>query len=324
MRKKSILVIGGAGFIGSHVNHMLYERGYHTVVLDNLSQGFKETILNGVFIQGCMGDPAILDHIFTQYEILAVMHFAAFIDVGESVLNPTKYYRNNVFNTLSLLESMKQHCVKNIIFSSTAAVYGLPLADHLLESHPCDPINPYGNSKLMCEKMLKDFQKEWGLQFVAFRYFNAAGGDPKKRIKNYRKKENNLIPRILKSVLDDNFSLSIYGTDYPTSDGTCIRDYIHIEDLGNAHITAMENLLQNKPISHCYNLGNGKGFSVKEVIDCASEVVGKKINVTIAARRPGDPPILIADATKAKKELGWQPQKHQLREMIQDAWNAMK
>lgn len=323
INKGTILVTGGAGFIGSHINKMLYQAGYQTVILDNLSRSNKETIQSGTFVQGDLSNSAFLHSIFSQYPIDAVMHFAAFIDVGESVRDPAKYYLNNVANTLNLLTAMLHHDVKTLIFSSTAAIFGLPDPDdpRLTEDHPCHPINPYGESKLMVEKMLRDFDNAYGLRYCALRYFNAAGGDPEGKIKNYQTKVSNLIPLILRTLKYSGSHLTIYGTDYPTPDGTCIRDYIHIEDLGTAHIMAMEKILKGSH-SCSYNLGNGKGFSVREVIAAVEKVLQCKVPYIEGPRRPGDPPILLADASKAYFELQWQPH-HSLEEMIQHAWNAL-
>lgn len=323
MPRKTILVVGGAGFIGSHVNKMLYEAGYDTVVLDNLTKGNRKAVTHGVFIEGDMADSECLDLLFQKYSIDAVMHFAASIDVGESISDPAKYYVNNVSNTLNLLNAMLRHSVKKFIFSSSAAVYGIPQEKQISEAHPCRPINPYGETKLIVEKILRDFDQAYGLTSCCLRYFNAAGGDPQGEIKNYKSKESNLIPVALRSLLEPNCSLTIFGSDYPTPDGTCIRDYVHICDLGSAHIIAMEQLLAGKP-SSTYNLGNGEGFSVREVIHAVEKVTGRKLNVIEGPRRPGDPPYLVADAQKALRELGWKPQYPTLEAMIEHAWNGLK
>lgn len=320
MHKQTILVTGGAGFIGSHVNKMLHQAGYQTVVLDNLSNGHPETVLCGTFIKGDLADTGLLDQLFNRYRIDAVMHFAAFIDVGESVYDPAKYYFNNVVNTLNLLNAMLRNRVKTFIFSSTAALFGYPLEPTIKENHPCHPINPYGESKWMVEKILRDYGQAYGLKYSCLRYFNAAGGDPEGKIKNYQKKATNLIPLILKSIKNGN-ALTIYGTDYPTRDGTCIRDYIHIEDLGKAHIAALEQLFEEYPSTY-YNLGNGKGFSVREVIHAAEAILGRKVTVIEGSRRAGDAPILLADSTKAAQELHWQPT-YSLEQMIEHAWMAL-
>lgn len=323
MNKKTILVVGGAGYIGSHVNKMLNRAGYNTIILDNLSRGNAKAIMQGTFVEGDMADESLLDRIFNQYPIEAVMHFAAFTDVGESMVEPLKYYRNNVANTLCLLDAMRRHQVRTFIFSSTAAIFGVPQQDSINEDHDCNPINPYGESKLTLEKILHDLNRANILRSCCLRYFNAAGGDPEGEIKYYQRKESNLIPKILQSLLKDDGVVTIFGTDYPTIDGTCIRDYIHIEDLGQAHILAMEQLLKGAS-SNCYNLGNGKGFSVREVITAAEKVTGKQIRVVEGPRRPGDPAILVSNAYKAEKELGWNPKYSSLESMIDHAWKAMK
>jgi UDP-glucose 4-epimerase len=318
---QTILVAGGAGFIGSHVNKMLNRAGYRTLVLDNFSQGHPLTVKNGQLIEADIGDRSALNAIFAKEKIDAVMHFAAFIDVGESVRNPAKYYFNNVVNTLTLLETMIAHGVKTFIFSSSAAIFGIPQTSYIAEDHPCCPINPYGESKWMVEKMLRDFDVAYGLRFCTLRYFNAAGGDPQGEIKNYQTQPTNLIPLILRSLKSSQDPLTIFGTDYPTSDGTCIRDYIHIEDLGAAHIQSMEKLFAGAP-SACYNLGNGQGYSVRDVIKATEAVTGKKVSFKEGPRRPGDPPILVAKADKAWQELGWKPQYAALEKMIEHAWMA--
>lgn len=320
MAETYVLVTGGAGFIGSHVNLMLNEAGYKTVVLDNLKHGDKRSVTQGTFIKGDISDTLLIKHILTDYPIQAVIHFAAFTDVGESVSNPFKYYENNISHSLSFFESLRQQGVQAIVFSSSAAVYGLPKTKKLTEKAPCLPINPYGRSKLMLEQILLDLETAYGIHSCSLRYFNAAGGDPRGLIKYLDRSEHNLIPRVLRAILE-NKPITVYGTDYPTHDGTCIRDYIHIEDLGSAHILAMEHLLKNKA-SCCFNLGNGKGFSVREVIAAAEYVTGKKIQVFEGPRRPGDPPSLVADASQAKRVLGWQPIYPQLEDIITHAWAA--
>lgn len=320
MPSKTILIVGGAGFVGSHVNKMLQNHGYQTVVFDNLSLGDRRTILKGQFFQGDMANLSDLEKAFSQYSFDAVMHFAALIDVGESITKPSEYYRNNVVNTLNLLEIMSKHAVKNFIFSSSAAIFGMPKEKLISESHPCHPINPYGETKLIVEKMLRDFDNAYGLKSSCLRYFNAAGGDPDGEVKNFKKKETNLIPIILRSLKAAK-PVTIFGTDYPTPDGSCVRDYVHVNDLGAAHIIAMEQLFKDG-VSTFYNLGNGQGFSVKEVINAVEKVTGLRVNAVEGARRPGDPPILVADSQKAHEKLDWKP-KYQLEEMIQHSWKAL-
>lgn len=321
MKNKTILIAGGAGYIGSHVNKMLNLSGYKTIVLDNLSRGNSSAVTQGTFVQGDIKDKKLLAEIFSTYKIDAVMHFAAFIDVGESTTNPSKYYQNNVAATLNLLECMKEHDIKTFIFSSTAAIFGIPQENLIAETHPKQPINPYGNSKLMVEWMLSDFDKAYGIKSGCLRYFNAAGGDPDSEIKYSEKKESNLIPIILKN-LKSNGIVTIYGTDYETRDGTCIRDYIHVNDLGSAHLLCMEKLFETCE-SASYNLGNGQGFSVREVIQAAEKITGLKVNVIEGDRRAGDPPFLVADSGKARKELGWVPKFSSIDQMIAHAWRAM-
>lgn len=322
MKQPLVLIVGGAGFIGSHVNKMLHRKGYQTIVLDNLSRGHSAAVRYGALIQGDLADPIILKHIFETYAIQAVIHFAAFIDIGESVHQPAKYYFNNVCCTINLLTTMLQYQIKRLIFSSTAAIFGQPLTSHIREDHPCQPINPYGTSKWMIEKILRDFEIAYDLKFCCLRYFNAAGGDPEGELKNYQMHTPNLIPRILLSLKKSEGVVNIYGTDYPTPDGTCIRDFIHLEDLGAAHITAMEQLLAGAPSNH-YNLGNGKGFSVRQVIQAVEEVLNKKLQIIEGARRPGDPAMLLADSSKAARQLNWHPC-YSLQEMIEHAWIAYK
>ncbi|NGX57283.1 MAG: UDP-glucose 4-epimerase [Chlamydiae bacterium] len=316
----TILVVGGAGFIGSHVNQRLHDNGYKTVVLDNLSRGARQAVIEGDLVEGDFGDRALLEKLFEQYSFDAVMHFAAFTDVGESVQNPALYNEDNVVNTITLLNTMVKHKLNNFIFSSSAAVYGTPGKDQVTETDPTIPINPYGMTKLMVEQILQRYDHDYGIKSCSLRYFNAAGGDPAGIIKNYKKKENNLIPIVLRSLIN-NSSVTIFGTDYPTPDGTGVRDYIHVMDLADAHILAMVQLF-NGGSTTCYNLGNGNGYSVRDVISMAEEVTGMKVDVIEGPRREGDPAILMADATKAQNELGWEQQHPDLKSMIQHAWNS--
>lgn len=320
--KSKILITGGAGYIGSHVNQRLGELGYDTVVLDNLGRGDKRAVIHGQFVQGDIRDQDMLIKLFREHPINTVIHFAAFADVGESIQHPYIYYDNNVAGTLSLLNAMQQCAIPYLIFSSTAAIFGIPIELPVNENHPKKPINPYGHTKLMVEQILKDFENAHHIKHISLRYFNAAGGDPNMKIKNYKPRESNLIPLILRSLKKPMGSLTIFGTDYPTIDGTCVRDYIHVWDLADAHILAMKRLHQQLP-SRQYNLGNGKGFTVKQVIDAVEQVTGKHVNATEGPRRPGDPPILIADSTLALKELGWKCQYSSLEAMIEHAWLAL-
>jgi len=322
MSLSNILVVGGAGFIGSHIAKMLSLKGYHPIVFDNLSTGHRDTVKEGTFILGDLAHPNDLDQVFSRHKITAVMHFAALIDVGESVIDPLKYYMHNVSYTLNLINAMHKYDVKTMIFSSSAAIFGDPSQPHVDENHPCFPVSPYGETKLMVEKILHRCDIAYGIKSSCLRYFNAAGGDPEGIIKNFKKKEHNLIPLILNSLKNPGKPLVIYGTDYPTFDGTCIRDYIHIEDLGSAHILAMEKLLRERT-STSYNLGNENGFSVRQVIKAAEAVTGLKVNVVEGARRPGDPHQLVASSQKAQKELGWSPRYPSLQDMITHAWRAL-
>lgn len=323
MTKKNILIVGGAGYIGSHVNKVLHDRGFNTVVFDNLSRGNKNAVIAGDFIEGDMANMTDLQKVFGNFSFDAVMHFAALTDVGESIHQPSMYYQNNVVNTLNLLNSMIQHKVKYFIFSSSAAIFGMPQSKTIKEDHPCNPINPYGQTKLMVEHILKDFDQAYGLKSCSLRYFNAAGGDPDGVIKYTKRKENNLIPLVLNSLKSDNGKVTIFGNDYPTNDGTCIRDYIHVYDLADAHIKGMDKLFTGGASSF-YNLGNGQGYSVKDVLKAAEEVTGKKVHAIEGSRRAGDPPVLVADAKKAHQELNWDPKYPKLETIISHAWNAMR
>ncbi|MDO8870337.1 MAG: UDP-glucose 4-epimerase GalE [Methanobacteriaceae archaeon] len=315
-----ILVVGGAGYIGSHVNKVLHENGEETLVLDNLSYGHEEFVKWGKFVKGDLSNTELLTNIFEKYTIDAVMHFAAFTYVGESVEDPQKYYVNNLKNTLDLLDVMKEFNVNKFIFSSTCAVYGEPQKLPLSEDHPLNPMSPYGNSKLMVEKILEDYSKAYDLNYVSLRYFNAAGADPSSEIGEWHNPETHLIPLVLDAASGRRESVSIYGTDYPTPDGTCIRDYIHVLDLAQAHYKALK-YLNEKNKSQVFNLGNGNGFSVKEVIQACQEVTGNQIKVIEDELRPGDPPILVGSSKKAYEVLGWNPQWTDLHDIISTAWD---
>lgn len=312
-----ILITGGAGFIGSHATLRLQELGFKTVVIDDLSQGDRRAVLAGEFVEGNFGDQKVLKQIFTQYPIEAIFHFAAFIDVGESVRFPEKYYHNNVTQTEALLESAQKAKVAKFIFSSTAAVYGNPQHPRIAEDHPTQPINPYGASKLLAEKRVQ----ESGLDWMILRYFNAAGGDPKGRLKNFKKKESNLIPAALRAVIQET-PVTLFGENYPTPDGTCIRDYIHVWDLAEAHFLAY-GALERGSSPAIYNLGNGEGYSVKKVLNEVDHVTKTKLQVVVGDRRPGDPAVLMADATKAREQLNWIPQYPELNKIVRDAWQAL-
>jgi UDP-glucose 4-epimerase len=320
--KPTILVAGGAGYIGSHAVLALQQAGYQVIVLDNLVYGHRdlvESVLKVELVEGDLNDRALLDRLFAQHEIAAVMHFAAYAYVGESVTNPAKYYRNNVVATLTLLEAMVAANVKTFVFSSTCATYGTPKTVPIPEDHPQSPINPYGATKLMVERILADFDVAYGLKSVCFRYFNAAGADPQGRLGEDHVPETHLIPLVLQAALGKRESISVFGTDYPTPDGTCVRDYIHVADLASAHVLGLEYLLQGGH-SETFNLGNGSGFSVKQVIEVARQVTGREIKAVELERRPGDPPALIGSSEKAHTQLGWQPQYLDLHEIIRHAW----
>lgn len=314
-----ILIVGGAGYIGSHINKDLNKKGYQTMVLDDLSSGKEALVKWGKLVVGSLGDEAVLEKIFSENKIEAVMHFGAFKAAGESVVNPEKYYFNNVANTLTLLKVMKKYEVNKFIFSSSAAVYGVPEYNPMDEKHPKSPINPYGRTKLMVEEILEDYSVAYGLKYVALRYFNAAGADPEVEVGEWPGGCANLIPVIFDVVSGRKPELKVFGTDYETADGTCIRDYIHVSDLADAHVKAVE-YLNNGGASDKFNLGNGNGFSVKEVINIAKEVTGVDFKVVEAERRPGDPAILMADSKKAREVLGWQPIHQDLREIVETGW----
>jgi UDP-glucose 4-epimerase len=321
--KPTILVTGGAGYIGSHAVLALKQAGYRVVILDNLVYGHQdlvEKVLQVELIVGDTSDRPLLDRLFATHQIDAVMHFAAYAYVGESVEEPAKYYRNNVVGTLTLLEAMLAAGVKKFVFSSTCATYGVPKTVPIPEDHPQEPINPYGATKLMVERMLADFDPAYDFKSVCFRYFNAAGADPQGLLGEDHSPETHLIPLVLMAALGKRDAVSIYGTDYPTPDGTCIRDYIHVTDLAEAHILGLEYLLKGGDTT-IFNLGNGNGFSVKEVIDTAREVTGKEIKAVETDRRPGDPPMLVGSSDRARQILGWNPQYADLRAIITHAWN---
>ena len=319
----NVLVCGGAGYIGSHTVYELIERG-HSVVVDSLIKGHKAAVHNDAkFYLGDIRDEEFMDKVFKENNIDAVIDFAAFSLVGESVNEPFKYYENNVYGTLKLLEAMERAGVKKIVFSSTAATYGEPENDIIVESDKTNPTNPYGETKLTVEKMLKWADNAYGIKFVALRYFNAAGAHISGKIGEDHSPETHLIPIILQTALGQREKMFIFGDDYDTPDGTCVRDYIHVTDLADAHIKALEKLFKTNE-SGIYNLGNGKGFSVKEVIEKAKKVTGKDFKVEIEARRSGDPSTLIASSEKAIKELGWKPKFNTLDKIIETAWNWHK
>jgi len=321
---KRVLVTGGAGYIGSHVVKVLGERGYDVLVYDNLSTGDESLVLNGKLMVADLSDEDKLGSCIREFSPQAVLHFAASIQVEESVKNPLKYYENNTVNTLKLLKEQIKNGVYYLIFSSTAAVYGIPETIPVKEDAPLRPINPYGCSKMMVEYMLRDLDEaENPFHYISLRYFNVAGADRDGRIGQKYREATHLITRALKTAKGEFEKLEIYGTDYPTPDGTCIRDYIHVDDLAHAHIQALEYLFKIKN-SGVYNCGYGRGYSVKEVIRAVKEVTGVNFKVVEAQRREGDPPVLVADSTKIKQELNWTPKFNDLHYIIETAWRWEK
>ena len=316
----SILVVGGAGYIGSHMVKQLATSGADVVTIDNLSCGYRDAVKYGEFVEGDLGDPAVLDHVFNNYSIDAVMHFAAFIEVGESVTDPAKYYRNNVLNTMVLLDAMIQYGIMHFIFSSTAAIFGEPEYTPIDEKHVKQPINPYGASKMMTERFLADLSRARDdFRYISLRYFNVAGADPGARLGQDYANPTHLITRALKTALGIYPKLQIFGTDYPTDDGTCIRDYIHVSDLAQAHLDAMSSLLAGHA-SSIFNCGYGHGFSVREVVAMAKQVSGVDFPVEETGRRAGDPAELIAGCDKIRQQLGWQPRLDDLETILSTAW----
>ncbi len=315
----NILVCGGAGYIGSHMVKMLAGEGHAVTTFDNLCTGHRRAVKWGEFVEGDLLDTRALERLFADNSFDAVMHFSARSLVGESVQQPLLYYRNNVAGTLNLLEAMHEAGVDRFVFSSTAATFGNPVQEKIDETHPQSPINPYGHSKLMVETMLADSAAAWGLRSVSLRYFNAAGADPEGEIGEAHDPETHLIPNVLKAALDPEKRLKVFGSDYPTPDGTCVRDYIHINDLCRAHLQALR-FMDDHDGAHGFNLGNGEGFSILEILRAAEEVTGRPIPYDQAERRPGDPPTLVADSTRARAELGWTPEYTDIREIIRTAW----
>jgi len=315
-----ILVCGGAGYIGSHMARCLAERGHVVTVLDNLSTGHAQAVQWGRLIQADILQTQALEAVFSQQNVDAVFHFCARSLVGESVVQPYDYYQCNVSGTLNLLQAMYKYGVQRLVFSSTAAIFGQPQSSVIDEDHPAQPINPYGASKQMVERLLADAAHAYGLRSVALRYFNAAGASADARIGESHACETHLIPNLLKSVLGTGPTLKVFGNDYPTPDGTCIRDYVHVEDLAQAHLLALD-YLNDQPGAHAFNLGSGHGFSVKQVIDTAAQVVGQPVAYEIAPRRAGDPAVLVASNARAKSVLGWKPKWTQLANIIESAWH---
>ncbi|MDR1703796.1 MAG: UDP-glucose 4-epimerase GalE [Clostridiales bacterium] len=320
----NVLVCGGAGYIGSHAVAALLDKGYGVIALDNLEKGHKEAVWESA--QLCVGDlrdKDFVNSVFKRCRVDAVMDFAAYSLVSESMADPLKYYRNNVFGMINLLEAMNENGVKHIVFSSTASVYGIPKHIPLVETEIPNPINPYGESKLAVEKMLKWADAVHGIKNAVLRYFNVGGAHPSGRIGEDHDPESHLIPRVLLSVIRKDNELELFGDDYDTPDGSCVRDYIHISDLVDAHILALERI-RGEGISGTYNLGNGKGFSNKEIIKAAEQVTGERIDYKTMPRRPGDPAILVASSDKAVTELGWAPKHKDLNDIMSSAWEWHK
>lgn len=320
--QKSVCVVGGAGYIGSHMVTLLKSKGYTVVVFDDLSNGHAEAIKDVELFQGSILDREALTEFFSQYDFECVFHFASLIQVGESVSNPSLYYQNNVVGSINLLDCMIARGIKKIIFSSTAAIFGSPLRSPIDEDHPKSPLSPYGKTKLFVEETLKDYDTAYGLKSISLRYFNAAGAAPDGMLGERHNPETHLIPLVLQHASNRQESFSIFGDDYSTPDGTCIRDYIHVADLCDAHLLALKFLEVNNR-SEAFNLGTGVGHSVAEIIDIAQTISEKSFDITVLSRRPGDPSVLIADGTKARKILGWDP-KWGIEEIIAHAWGWEK
>jgi UDP-glucose 4-epimerase len=315
----TILLIGGAGYIGSHMVKRLLAEGERFIVLDNLSTGYRDAILGGEFIQGDCGSSTLLRESFKRHDIGTVMHFASFIQVGESVTEPLKYYLNNVAATLQLLNTMVECRVKNFVFSSSAAVYGDGGNDPIREDRLCAPVSPYGRTKRMIEEALEDLRLAYGINYFALRYFNAAGADPEARIGERHNPETHLIPLVLQAASGRRAAVNVFGQDYPTPDGTCVRDYIHVEDLCEAHLLALQALRRGET-GGCFNLGTSSGFSVTEVLDGARRITGRPVLSADKERRPGDPPVLVADSRLFQSRFGWRPQMSSLEPIIETAW----
>jgi len=314
-----ILITGGAGYIGSHINKLLNNSGYETVVADNLIYGHAEAVKWGKLEIVDLADIEMLRNLFDKYRFDTVFHFAAYAYVGESVKEPAKYYRNNVANTINLLDTMLEYDSKRIIFSSTCATYGIPSSVPIKEDALQNPINPYGRTKLMMEQILHDYNEAYEINYCCLRYFNAAGADPDGEIGEKHDPETHLIPLALEAATDESKSVNVFGTDYPTADGSCIRDYIHVCDLADAHVKAMDYLTGENE-SCCLNLGNGSGVSVFDIIDTVKRVTGNDVHVNLSPRRPGDPPVLVGGAELARKLLGWEPKYTDIDTIIEHAW----
>jgi UDP-arabinose 4-epimerase len=320
----TVLVTGGAGYIGSHACKALAAAGHTPVVYDNLVHGHRWAVQWGPLEEGDIADRDRLDAVIKRWKPEAVMHFAAYAYVGESVTDPGKYYRNNVAGTLTLLEAMRDHAIKRLVFSSTCATYGEPKQLPMSEDHPQSPINPYGASKLMIERMLTDFANAHSLRAISLRYFNAAGADPDGEIGEAHSPETHLIPLLLEAALGLRPALNLYGDDYPTADGSCVRDYVHVSDLAQAHCQALDALADGTAGMRAYNVGTGLGHSVKQVIEAAARITGQKVAIRTLPRRAGDPPALVADATRIQSELGWRATCSDLDSIIGSAWRWLR
>jgi len=318
-----ILIVGGAGYIGSHINKELNKQGYETVIFDNLSSGRKELVKWGTFFKGDLGNIKNIEDVFKKYQIEAVFHFAAFKVMNESIYDPQKYYKNNVVNTLNLLNVMRENGVNKFIFSSSAAVFGKPQYLPIDEKHTTKPTSPYGETKLMVEHIMRDYDKAYGMKYISLRYFNACGADLDTEIGEWPVSSTNLISLVLDTAIGIREDIKVFGDDYDTPDGTCIRDYIHVIDLAEAHILALRKLLDEGE-SDLFNLGNGDGFSVKEVIAIAKKVTGVDFKVTTVGRREGDLPVLVANTKKAKEVLVWKPKHTNLKTILKSAWKWHK
>lgn len=320
----NVLVTGGAGYIGSHTCKVLAQRGYSPIVLDNLSTGHKDFVRWGPLVQANIADSTAVASAINEYRIDSVIHFAASAYVGESVQNPRKYFDNNVQGTLSLLGTCLDNGIKNFVFSSTCATYGIPQHMPIAETTAQNPINAYGYSKLVIERALQEYSRAYGLRTLALRYFNAAGSSPSLEIGERHDPETHLIPLVFRSMIDPSYTLKVFGSDYPTPDGTCVRDYIHVLDLAEAHVCGLEKLKAEQFSTAAVNLGTSLGHSVKELISCAEHITKLKAKVEIAERRAGDPPELIANPTLAKEVLGWSAQQSTLENILETAWNWEK
>lgn len=317
-----VLITGGAGYIGSHTNRHLYEKGIDTVVLDDLSDGHRESVICGEWVRGSFGDRALLDSLMAKYAFDAVIHFAAFASVPDSVAHPARYYHNNVTNMQALLDACVAHGVKHFVFSSSAATFGEPQYTLIDEKHPQLPINPYGTTKLIGEKLLADYEHAYGLKYCAFRYFCAAGGSKDGKLGEAHNPETHLIPVMIKAAISGK-PFSVFGTDYDTRDGSCIRDFIHVLDLAEAHYLGLRYILEGNP-SDCFNLGSNTGFTVLEMVKALEQVIGQAVPYQAASRRAGDPAVLVASKEKAKTILGWNPAYSSIEEILTDAWNWEK